>query len=584
MLPSNLIRYVFLITILSPLCSQGQNFNKILEEARQEKDNKKLADTYIKYALHEEQKKRDLSKAFNYMTRGMEYAELLRDTQQINICKFNLARYFIENEMYEDAIKDLNEVKTYFAAHNNQEMVARTELILFQAYKETLDVDLAKSSLDRANSIEVINDDPVLRTDFLINRIEYLQLVREIDSSLILANKCLRDNVSYPRLNQKYSCMVCRADSYLAKGIYNLAISDYQNALTYFEGVPYSKDRLRIYDNLSNCFHSMKDDAEAYLYKDRYQRLKDSIFNENRIVALSNLAYKHQSEEKTLEISILELEKSNAEESHKQQKRALFVLGSLLALLVIGIYYIIRFYKEKIKTALIIDEQNQKINEQRINELQDKIQINSMQSMLSGQEIERERISKDLHDSLGGLLSTIKLQVDKIRSKGVTEELKSDFQSATKLIDTAVSEVRSISQNLQPAALNRLGLVPAINDLINRYQSDDGPEIIFQHFDMPKTLDQMVSLGIFRIIQEILNNAIKHAQANEILVQLNGEDKDIIILVEDDGIGFDTSKKYESMGLRNIESRVNYLKGSIDIDSRINEGTTYLIHVNRDRE
>ena len=204
-----------------------------------------------------------------------------------------------------------------------------------------------------------------------------------------------------------------------------------------------------------------------------------------------------------------------------------------------------------------------------------------MQSMLTGQEVERERISRDLHDSLGGLLSAIKLQVDKIRSKGVKDDLKKDFQSATALLDNAVSEVRSISQNLQPAALSRLGLVPALKDLIDRYQSDSGPEIIFQEFDIPKKMDQMIALGIFRIVQEILNNAIKHAEAQEVLVQLNVENEDIVILVEDDGIGFDATKKYKSMGLENIKSRVNYLKGTIDVDSRIGEGTSYLIHVKR---
>ena len=87
-------------------------------------------------------------------------------------------------------------------------------------------------------------------------------------------------------------------------------------------------------------------------------------------------------------------------------------------------------------------------------------------------------------------------------------------------------------------------------------------------------------MGIYRIVQEILNNAIKHAQASEIFVQLNKEDDNIVIHIEDDGIGFDPNKKYKSMGLANIRSRVNYLRGSIDIDSRIGEGTSFLIHLN----
>ena len=87
-------------------------------------------------------------------------------------------------------------------------------------------------------------------------------------------------------------------------------------------------------------------------------------------------------------------------------------------------------------------------------------------------------------------------------------------------------------------------------------------------------------MGIYRIVQEIFNNAIKHAKASEIFVQLNGEGDDIVIHIEDDGIGFDANKKYKSMGLENIKSRVNYLQGTIDIDSRIGQGTSFIIHLN----
>ena len=211
--------------------------------------------------------------------------------------------------------------------------------------------------------------------------------------------------------------------------------------------------------------------------------------------------------------------------------------------------------------------------------LEDELQINSMQSMIAGQEVERERIAKDLHDSLGGLLSTIKLQVERIRLGEGGAGRSPEVNKATDLLDVAVSEVRTISQDLQPGALKRLGLVPAINDLVNRYQSSSGPEISFQHYGIPTVLDQNLALSIYRIVQEILNNAIKHAEASEIFVQLNREEDSIVIHIEDDGKGFDPDKKYESMGLENIRSRVNYLRGSLEIDSREGIGTSFIIHI-----
>lgn len=203
-----------------------------------------------------------------------------------------------------------------------------------------------------------------------------------------------------------------------------------------------------------------------------------------------------------------------------------------------------------------------------------------MQSMLEGQENERERISKDLHDSLGGLLSTIKLQFDSVKSK--MEEVGSlrEYNSANKMLDTAVAEVRSISQNLQPGSLMKLGLVPALKDLFNRFDEEIYPEVDFQYYNIPEKIPNMVSLSIYRVIQELLHNAMKHAKANEILIQINTEEDELVIQFEDDGVGYDKNTiRSKGMGLENIQSRINYLKGQLSTHSVVGEGTSTLIRV-----
>ena len=134
----------------------------------------------------------------------------------------------------------------------------------------------------------------------------------------------------------------------------------------------------------------------------------------------------------------------------------------------------------------------------KIKTLEDDAKMKGMQSMIAGQEMERERIAKDLHDSLGGLLSTIKLQFDSVQSRN--EEIKnlSEYQNANKLLDSAVNEVRSISRNLQPGALAELGLVPALKDLLNNFDGDHYPDVDLQVYDIPEKLDNIVSLSIFR--------------------------------------------------------------------------------------
>ncbi len=559
--------------------NQGEIYKEALEEARQRNDYAALAKVYYDYGIYEEEANQESGRSFEYLTRSLDYYKLITDTLGINKVRLEIAKHFLNNEMYYDALQEFLSVKQYYNVHNEHRSVIEIDLYLFELYLEKLDIESAKASLDNINLLLDSVPDHMLQRKYLVEKIQYHEIVRELDTALVLANECYEMSVNNKSAEGISICLAKRGDILLAQNKYIPAIYDYNKSLPYLNNKPYNKRRLQIYKNLAECYKAINKNNEAYTFLQSYALLQDSILSEKRINALNNLAYKHSSEKKTTEINLLELEKNYAFENNQQQKRALSVLGIAFGLLILVIYYINRFYKEKIKNASIIKQQNDKINQQKIKELQDKIQINSMQSMLTGQELERERISKDLHDSLGGLLSTIKLQVDNLRSKESKVELIPEYKKATQLLDTAVGEVRSISQNLQPVALNKLGLIAALNDLINRYNTSSGPEIHFHHFGIPARLDQMVSLGIFRIIQEIMNNAIKHAKASEIIVQLNHEDEHIIIHVEDDGVGFDSKLKYRSMGLENIKSRVNYLKGTIEIDSRPNYGTSYLINV-----
>jgi signal transduction histidine kinase len=311
--------------------------------------------------------------------------------------------------------------------------------------------------------------------------------------------------------------------------------------------------------------------------------LNDSILNKNRLETYTDIAVKYGSQEKQKSIATLKIDKEYAEIRNKAQRRALYILGGGLLLVLSAIYFIVKFYDQRITSSRIIAQQTEEINTQKIRELEDNMKINSMRSVIEGQETERERISKDLHDSLGGLLSTIKLQFDHVRSKNQDLSHMKEYNHAHQLIDTAVDEVRTISRNLQPSALVNLGLIPAIRDLINRFEGENYPDIDLQYYEMPEKMDKMIALSIYRIIQELLNNSLKHAKANEILIQMNKDGDELVIQYEDDGVGFEEATlKRKGMGLENVRSRVNYMHGSIIIDSAKNRGVSVLIRVRYD--
>jgi signal transduction histidine kinase len=311
-----------------------------------------------------------------------------------------------------------------------------------------------------------------------------------------------------------------------------------------------------------------------------YSLLNDSIANKTRYESAANLAIKYGVKEKQTSIELLKIEKEFEIAKNAAQRRTLYLLTIGLFVVLLSIYFIIKFYDQQIKTNKIINAQKEEINQQKIRELEDNIRISSMRSVIEGQEIERERIAKDLHDSLGGLISTIKLQFDQVINKNENISHQKEYKKAYQLLDDAVNEVRTISRNLQPSALNELGLVRAIKDLINRFEGDNVPEIDFQNYNIPEKMDKIVALSVYRIIQELLINSIKHAHASEILIQINSEDDELVIQYEDDGIGFDKNAiKSEGMGLGNIQSRVKYMGGQIHMDSSPGRGLSVFISV-----
>jgi signal transduction histidine kinase len=316
------------------------------------------------------------------------------------------------------------------------------------------------------------------------------------------------------------------------------------------------------------------------MFSKKYVAINDSILNRDRITSINNLSIKHQSYEKNKEIQLLELENQNVNQKNIMQRNVLYFVAGGFGLLLIALYYIIRFYSQKIRTENIINTQQHKIDQQKIKELEDTMQINNMQSMIIGQERERERIAKDLHDSLGGLLSTVKLQFDQFKSTLSGKQDSKEYYKAADLLDSAVEEVRVISRNLQPGALSKLGLIPAINDLINRFDGDNYPTVFFQHYNLPLKISEMVGLNIYRIIQELMNNTIKYADASEVLIQLNYKDGDLYVQYEDDGVGFNINNlNARGMGLENIEYRVRYLKGRMSIETKEGDGVSYFIKI-----
>jgi signal transduction histidine kinase len=205
-------------------------------------------------------------------------------------------------------------------------------------------------------------------------------------------------------------------------------------------------------------------------------------------------------------------------------------------------------------------------------------EMKSVNSFISGQEKERARIASDLHDRLGSLLSTVKLHFSSIEPYFENEpELSENFSYAISLLDQSVTEVRSVSHNLAKEILTEFGLVGAIENLRDSINSASILKFVFVNTGFNLRLSYEIEIEIYRIIQELVTNVIKHANATELVIQFVADEETLSITVEDDGVGFDIDKvKKDGLGLHNIFNRTATIKGKYAIDSAPGAGTSFI--------
>ncbi len=222
------------------------------------------------------------------------------------------------------------------------------------------------------------------------------------------------------------------------------------------------------------------------------------------------------------------------------------------------------------------------IQQQKIIDLEKDKQLVSAEALLKGQEEERSRIAKDLHDGLGGMLSGVKISFSALKeSLGLENRSSILFDKPIKQLDNTIAELRKVAHHLMPDALTKFGLKNAIDDFCKTMQVSGGSKIVCQQLGTERKFNDNINLNIYRIVQELINNAVKHANPTQILVQLTTTADKIFVTVEDDGKGFniDTLQDASGIGYSNIKNRVDYLGGRIEIVSKINEGTVINIEL-----
>jgi two-component system, NarL family, sensor kinase len=336
----------------------------------------------------------------------------------------------------------------------------------------------------------------------------------------------------------------------------------------------YMADKKDIFKEIIKTCEDIGDVKNGYTYSLKYISITDSMYDANSKKEIAELEAKYNTAEKEKQISQLEAQKQKAMLISENSKlyNGLFALFSFVLILIV--VFLWKHSNSQKKLAF----EKEKNYQNSLTTLKNQKEIEVMQAALSGEEIERKRIARDLHDGIGSMLSSLKMRLMKTQSNDFID--RKEIENISVILNNSITELRHVAYNLVPEALLKLGLEHALSDLCHALKTDT-TTIHFQANEINKTISQSNQITIYRIVQELLNNALKHARCSEILVDCSQNKNLFYVTVEDNGIGFDLNKSHTfvGLGLKNLKNRVDLLNGKMEIESSPNGGIVFNIEL-----
>jgi two-component system NarL family sensor kinase len=301
-------------------------------------------------------------------------------------------------------------------------------------------------------------------------------------------------------------------------------------------------------------------DATAYYYK--HLEMNDTLESSNNTKQLHDIQTKYETVEKELKNVALE-----AENLKKEARNNLLLFLLVLSIGIAG-YFILNHYKSK----KIMAERKLAQEERELKLMKDQ-ELASINAMIAGQEKERLKIASDLHDDLGSSLTAIKISLENAKERTSDEYSKSILENACGILNETYTKVRTLSHTQNSRVLSEDGWISNLKDLADKINKTGKLDVEVLHSQFHGRLSSTTELYLFRMIQELINNVMKHAQATEASINITEYDSTLDIMVEDNGKGFDynnTSKN--GIGLGNIKKRVMDMKGTFIVDSNAKRG------------
>lgn len=500
--------------------------------------------------------------AIDFHIKALQMAEKENDLKNVCIATNSIGNIYFALGQYQDALQyfrkalplELKRGNLLGAAINNNNigLVFSTWGKLDSAlvyFKKSLDYNLkVKSKNGEAICYNDIGDVYLEKGDF--KKADYFY-GRALEINLFIGDE-IYTSTSYTN--------IARA-SFLQKD-FDKAIDLYKKSLEIALKIG-SKSQAEIaYKGLSECYREKKNFEQALVLFQISVKYADSILNEKNLRHVAHMHAQYDSEKKQQQIILLQKEKRNSN-----------LVAVIFAIAVFTIIIAVLFGYRSIVQKRKFAQQELNLQAQKIRELEKDRQLVASHAVLQGEDAERSRLARDLHDGLGGLLSGVKMALSGVKGNMVvSQKAAKDMDHVLDLLDSSIRELRRVAHNMMPAALVKYGLREALQDFCSQLDSRE-LSVVSQFFGDNKRLDKSLEITIYRIVQELVNNAIKHGCAKKVIVQLVKDSDRVHLTVQDDGQGFDLSQCSKGVGLENIKARAEALNGRFDIYSERGKGT-----------
>jgi signal transduction histidine kinase len=517
--------------------------------------------------------KRNSLEAYKYFSKALKLSEKIGEISLTKACLIALldlfgTEIFIGSKQYEPFLERFTELKS---DNTDQALIILYNLIFFSKGDDNLE-DIDAQYYSYYNKLDsIFNKFP--KTNALFPRY-YLEkgIYNKFEKNYKKAEDLLLKSDSLASKNKYTDELRTRIAWQIAS--VHMENNSLNNAKRYLKKFKNGSSTLResfYYTRLASIIFQKEGNSDsAYHYLRKSVDIEYQLGYKNNTLESSILTVQNQTDK--LKLDKLELDAKNKNIMNWATALAtLLILGSAFAFLI----------NSNTKRKQLLAEQQKTLQEQKVTTLLKEQELTTIDAMIEGQEKERQRIANELHDDLGGSMATIKLYFNSLQEK-TTKDNETLFDKTNILLDEAYTKIREIAHAKNSGVIAKQGLLKAVRQMGEKISAANRIAITVKDFGLDNRLENSLELTLFRIIQELVTNVIKHAQATTLNIHLTNHGDTLNILVEDNGIGFDVHKKMiheKGMGLKSIDKRIAHLDGTIHIESESGKGATVIIDI-----